>query len=306
MNRITIPAAKLASDDAVKKLRQELRKKILGFSDEDMIKKGRERLKKRLMRAQKVCIGRKISTPTSFTGFINGINEFQILLDKIHPHYLFDENEKFLLLKPYLDNYYFLKPAYSEREFDSFYFRDGLGGYPYILLKDENINIKKEIDKIFDSYSRDNRWAAVDNVREFLNKYIAWQSVYPVSDVPMGYLQLLHFKQFGSNFAHTWHACGMKGYVIVSHKQIEEAYHVLTSDSGFSYSQEQWEILMNYKDDDIVPVIEFDDYTCTIQWIEYYTHSGVYRCVYRISRTDFQIENISNELICSVTPLFKY
>lgn len=301
MNIMTIPAAKLASDDAVKKLRQELRKRILEYSDEDMIKKERETQGGFEDERAKVRIG-GISAQISF---INRINEFQILLDKINPYDLFDENGKFLLLKPYLNKYDLLKPAYSEREFDSFYFWDGLGGYPYILLKDENINIKKEIDKIFDSYSRDNHWAAVDNAKEFLNKYIAWQSVYP-SDEPMGYLQLLHFKQFGSNFAHEWHACGMKGYVIVSHKQIEEAYHVLTSNSRFSYSQVQWEILMNYKDDDIEPVIEFDDYTCTIQWIEYYTHSGVYRCVYRISRTDFQIENISNKLICAVTPLFMY
>lgn len=297
MNRMTIPAAKLASDDAVKKLRQELRKKILNFSDEEK-KKERERLRYALLRGAKVRFER--ITPISF---INRINEFQILLDKIAPYDLFDENGKFLLLKPYLNKYDLLKPAYSEREFDSFYFRDGLGGYPYILLKDENINIKNEIDKIFDSY--DNHWAAVYKAEEFLNKYVAWQSVYP-SDEPMGYLQLLHFKQFGSNFAHEWHACGMKGYVIVSHKQLEEAYHVLTSNSGFSYSQVQWEILMNHKDDDIEPVIEFDAYTCTIQWIEYYTHSGVYRCSYRISRTDFQIENISKDLICSVRPLFKY
>jgi len=159
------------------------------------------------------------------------------------------------------------------------------GGYPRIIVKEKDIDYQNKVDKFN------------DGKREKDFYYITDKSSPECSFIPedsyMGYLQYLYFEKVCDKFLLKYSALYEKKYVITSKY---EAKKIIRKDFiGSDYEkQNKAQKANNF---DFTPKIRFtDDGHCEIEWIEM-QKLGIYRCKYKISRTDFNIKQTNKEML---------
>jgi hypothetical protein len=125
----------------------------------------------------------------------------------------------------------------------------------------------------------------------YLDSLSAKKHVY-TSFTEMGCLQYLHFIEFGEAFAYEWHAAPCRKYVLTSISDIYSIYNNLKSHNRFEYNEEQLENLIKiFKcDDNCKPTIVINSDNCSIEWVEFHTHKGVFRRRYEIEKNKLRDE----------------
>lgn len=269
--------------------------------------------------------------------FLKQINKAQNKLNRYDHNVLFGENGESFPIKSYMGIYNMLKLRDERKSFISFYHDDGIGGRPYIMAADNKPAIRKNLENMHSECRKSGDLRAFDKPIRFMEDHSAKEQII-TSDTPIGYVQLLHFHEFGETFALFWHANSARKYVVTSFDQIKELVnswengpyqHSLVSemkryddyqymvDSSYSLSedeiegrkkrvQQDFENARSFNPSDIEPKIEMTDDHCTIEWVECYNNYGLYRCKYQISRKDYTVSQISEQPILSVEPTFMY
>lgn len=263
------------------------------------------------------------STPTQF---LIEVNKFQ---DYIERYFLREEifgefGEKFPI-ESYMRIYDMIKLPQSKLKFKCAYTRDGLGGWMNILALNESkaIGLYNNIKHIVSIENFDDFKESLSRLRILLKSLSAKDQIY-TSFSEMGCLQYLHFIEFSEAFAFEWHAAYSRKYILTSVSEICKIYNELKPGKLFwKYDEEQLENLLKIfsSDDNVKPSINMRDNKCTIEWIEFHTHSGIFRRKYEIDKSlmpcksldgisDYAIPTnvrlVSDIAHLNIRPLFKY
>ena len=249
----------------------------------------------------------------------------------------FGADHKSFLIEDYMSVYNKLRLSDSNKRFFCYYHHDSIGGMPYIMAIDKNSNVPNKIDEMYQKSEKSVSVLEYDEPISFMENHSAKGYMIP-EDSHIGYVQLLHFLEFGENFALFWHAHMGGKYVVTSAEQIKERvdswergpyqhrYKIEMDESDIyqymensSYKpsedeiekrrkriQQDFENARALKASDLVPQIEMLEDYCTIEWVECYINHGLYRCKYQISRKDYSVSKISVTPILSVKPTFMY
>lgn len=286
-----IPPGKFSAmvdDDEMKKKREELRKRLLGVDSAYAILPWKPNVETRYL------------NPIEF---LNDVNQFQKFVERYFYGYeIFGEfGEKFPIMS-YMRIYDTLKLLKSNYKFQCTYTRDGLGGWMNILAIDESEDgcVVAQIKDIISEHFKDPEDKQYDLVIEqfgklrlYLDSMSAKKHVY-TSFSEMGCLQYLHFLEFGEAFAFEWHAAPCRKYVLTSISDIYSIYNGLKSGKRFRYSEAHLEGLLKlFKcDDDLKPTIVMYENKCSIEWVEFHTHRGIYQRKYEIEKVMLRCENL--------------
>ena len=249
----------------------------------------------------------------------------------------FGSDHKSFLIEDYMSVYNKLRLSDSNKSFFCYYHHDGIGGMPFIMAIDKNSNVPNKIDEMYKKSEKSVSLLEYDEPVSFMESHSAKGYMIP-EDSHIGYVQLLHFLEFGENFALFWHAHMSGKYVVTSVEQIKERvdswergpyqhrYKIEMDESDIyqymvnsSYKpsedeiekrkkriQQDFENARALKASDLVPQIEMLEDYCTIEWVECYNNHGLYRCKYQISRKDYCVSKISETPVLSVKPTFMY
>ncbi len=301
--------------------------KFSAMVDDDEIRKKREELRKRLLLDDILLRLRTESKYNSPIDFLNDVNQFQknielfFYLDEIFG--VFGEN---FPIKSYMRIYDMLNLRESNLKFRCTYTRDGLGGWMNILAINESEEGSIEtqiIDIITEHYknplekSYDIEIEQFGELRMYLDSLSAKKHIY-TSFNEMGCLQYLHFLEFGEAFAFEWHALSFRKYVLTTIADIHSIYKGLKSTGSFRYNKEDLESLLKTFtcDDDLKPTIEMCDDKCSIEWIEFHTHEGIFKRRYTIDKAILNCHDqhavpvnaklVNDTTLLRMTPLFRY
>lgn len=286
----------------------------------------------------------------SYTGALDFLKHIQKVQNKCVMSD-FGTDYKSFPIKDYMSVYNKLSLSDTNKRFFCYYHHDGIGGMPYIMAIDKNSNMPNKIDEMYKKYKEpsflfddmDQKSGKSVSLLEhdepisFIEAHSAKGYIIP-EDSHIGYIQLLHFLEFGENFALFWHAHMGKKYVATDVEQIKERvdswergpyqhrykiemdeYDIYQYMVHSSYKpsedeierrkkriQQDFENARALKASDLVPQIEMLDDYCTIEWVECYNNHGLYRCKYQISRKDYSVSKILETPILSVKPTFMY
>lgn len=266
--------------------------------------------------------------------FLKQINRIQNKLNSYDHDVLFGKNGESFPIESYMGIYKMLKLRDDRTSFICFYHDDGIGGRPYILASDDKSAIRKKFKNMYSECRKLRDLRAFDKAIQIMEGHSAKKYII-TSDTPIGYVQLLHFHEFGENFGLYWHANSARKCVVTSVDQIKELvnswengpyqhslmirYDIYQYMVNSPYSpsadeieerrtkiQQDFENARALKTSDLVPQIEMLEDFCTIEWVECHHNYGLYRCKYQISRKDYSVSKISETPILSVNPTFMY
>ncbi|MCL2289574.1 MAG: hypothetical protein FWC34_02555 [Bacteroidetes bacterium] len=194
-------------------------------------------------------------------------------------------------INSYMQLYSLIRVQDTNKVFDCFYNggRYSSGGHPIIFVKGKEQKIKE----IIEEYGH----ASIPKEYDFRNQITT-------EDSPMGYLQLLYLHEFGESFALYWHEYYYEKYVIISKTHMREMADYLKDGDFFSCNKLVLLRLLN--NNKFEPKIKLTNDYCIIEWIEIHTHSGIYRCKYKINRKDFSVKKISNQRLLKIRINFCY
>ena len=269
--------------------------------------------------------------------FLSEANQFQKFIER----YFFDDEifgefgEKFPI-KSYMSNIYdMIRLLEDNQKFRCTYTKDGLGGWMNILAVNKGEgNLEDSIKQIISehfkkpgekSYNKET-WQ-FGKLIEYLDSLSAKKRVY-TSFSEMGCLQYLHFIEFGEAFAFYWHAASRRKYVLTSVSDIQSIYNRFKGDSN-KLCNKLWKIIGNAEsllksfkcDDDLKPTIVMRDEKCSIGWVEFHTHEGVFQRRYELDKTMLRcnsdeginefavpsnIKLVNNITHLRMIPLFRY
>lgn len=292
-------------------------KRMLSVDDNDELPPGAPKVESQYMRP---------------VDFLNEVNQFQKFIDRYFeiPEIFGEKGEKFPIIS-YMKIYDLIKLLRSNLVFHSTYTRDGLGGWMNILAieKNERADINNKIRHIIpehykspESKSYDVEMKQFGILRRYLDSLSAKKYIY-TSFSEMGCLQYLHFMEFGEAFAFEWHAASRRKYVLTSISDIYKICNELKSTEFFLYNEEQLENLLRKfrNDEDIKPDIVMRGDKCSIEWVEFHTHDGIYYRKYELTMAMLRCYNHIGFVECAVpdkikmvsdtpylilTPRFKY
>lgn len=258
--------------------------------------------------------------------FLKHINKVQRRLGAINHVAVFGRDGKSFPIDSYMEIYSSIGLKTWKKDYFCYYHVDGIGGRPFIMAINRcyALFIKKLVT-LNNVLLRGHDLRLFMEPIEMMKKNAA--SLYmQAEDSVIGYVQLLHFREFGDNFSLFWHANYHSKYVVTSIEQIRqqvkvwrngpyrhdllyEKHNPLTDKELLSSKvirDKDLELLYSLSEHDIVPKIEMDSDYCTIEWLENRIHFGLSRCRYRISRKDCSIELLSKEVIVAVIPTFRF
>lgn len=226
--------------------------------------------------------------------FLNVVNQFQEFIERFFwTDEIFGEYGEKFPIKSYMRIYDMISLLEDSRKFRCTYTRDGLGGWMNILAINKgegNLedSIKHIISEHFNSPSEKSYNKEIEqfgNLREYLDSLSAKKCIY-TSFSEMGCLQYLHFIEFGEAFAFEWHAAPHRKYVLTSVPDIYSIYNNLKNSDRYRISGNLENLLNTFKnDDDLKPTIVMYNDKCSIEWVEYYTHSGIFQRRYELDKT---------------------
>ena len=185
-----------------------------------------------------------------------------------------------------------------------YFFDNYLDGNPYLYaLKN---------DQKLDNNNNNNK-----SLYDFLNKteIRAKKHIVP-KDSEKGFLQYLFFCEMGEQFALKWHSNYNKKFIISTKKKLDtvikefKKYNQIKTDSNTTEMpafQVDLQELNKFAQINPTVEIEMTKEFCIITWIEDITHSGIYRCKYKIQRQfPYNIEKMNEELLLKITTGFLY
>lgn len=267
--------------------------------------------------------------------FIEKIHEVQVKLSGIDRKIVFGPDGTSFDIASYMRFYDAVKLKDSQKVFECYYLYDSCSGCPYIMATDSIGNIYKKVEPLYLEGKQSHNLLKFSKIDTLLKSYSAKLCV-KTEDTPIGYVQLLHFCEFGDIFSLYWHAAGGGKYVVTSREQVLNQAKIWESSSyedplihdlkmwGPMKAMKKWgpmvmnendlmemknrsfERLRAITDSDLEPTIEMDENYCYIEWVENHTDHGMYRCKYQISRSDCSIKQVAKSSIISVTPMFIY
>lgn len=234
------------------------------------------------------------STPIQF---LVEVNKFQEYIEQyfIREEIFGEFGEKFPI-ESYMRIYDMIKLPQSKLKFKCAYTRDGLGGWMNILALNESkaiglYNNIKHIVSIENIDDFEERWRrreeSLSRLRLLLASLSAKDQIY-TSFSEMGCLQYLHFIEFSEAFAFEWHAAPRRKLVLTSISEIQKIYSDLKgSRPRFDFDEDKLENLLTIfkRDEDLKPSIVMLDNKCTIEWVEFHTHSGIFQRRYEIDKS---------------------
>ena len=302
-------------------------------SEAEKLQRAREELRERLLLHEPISLRSKTESKYQSTiEFLNDVNQFQknielyFYLDEIFGE--FGEN---FPINSYMRIYDMLNLCESNLKFRCIYTRDGLGGWMNILAINESKEgcIETHIKDIISEHyknplekSYDIEIEQLGELRMYLDSLSAKKHVYTSFD-EMGCLQYLHFLEFGEAFAFEWHALFCRKYVLTTVADIHSIYKDLKSTGSFRYNKEDLESLLKTFtcDEDLKPTVEMCDDKCSIEWLEFHTHEGIFQRRYKIEKAmlncpdhhgideyalPINVKLVNDTTLLRMTPLFKY
>ena len=255
---------------------------------DDLIKK-RLVLRKKLLEEKKLLVGgepERYSTPTEF---LNEVNQFQKFIER---YFLTEEifgefGEKFPI-ESYMRIYDKIRLFDVNQKFGCTYIRDGLGGWMNILaINKSDVNLEESIKNIIPEHFKNPSEKSIEKwgkLKKYLDSLSAKKYVF-TSFSEMGCIQYLHFIEFGEAFAFEWHAAPLRKYILTS---ISDIYSIANrfSDMFWEIYGDTDSLMKSFKcDDDIKPSIVLRGDKCSIEWVEFHTHEGVFQRKYEIDKT---------------------
>lgn len=280
------------------------------------------------------------STPTQF---LIEVNKFQDYIERyfLHEEIFGEFGEKFPI-ESYMRIYDMIKLQQSKFKFRCAYTHDGLGGWLNILAVNQSkaISIYTNIKLFFSSDNKEptkvdfkERWSrreeSLSRLRMLLDSLSAKDKIY-TSFSELGCLQYLHFINFSEAFAFEWHSLPRRKYVLTSISEIQKIYENLKRPIlegeipyRFKFDEDKLENLLKIfkSDEDLKPSIVMYDNKCSIEWIEFHTHSGIFQRRYEIDKSLMpckSLDDISNYAVptnvrlvsdidhLNLSPLFRY
>ncbi|MDE6046933.1 MAG: hypothetical protein K2G10_06530, partial [Alistipes sp.] len=231
--------------------------------------------------------------------FIAMINILQDCIGKLPHEELFGPKGTSFDIRSYMNFYNAIRLKDPNQVFSCFYLDDGIDGMPYILAIDKDSDVLERAEALFSETKRLRDLRIFDQLRALLKNYSAKQCVVS-EDTPMGYLQLLHFYEFGESFSLFSCAFSCRKFVETS---VVHAMELSSDEDNFlgqgadrtpltelqNRSSRKWKTLIGK---DLEPAIEWDEDYCTITWVENHARWGLRRCRYRISRKDCTIQRL--------------
>lgn len=190
----------------------------------------------------------------------------------------------------------------NEYKIDVCFFDNFFDGKPYLYALKNNQGLSDENRK---------------SLYEFLNKADTRAKSHIVpKDSESGFLQYLFFFEMGEQFALKWHAMYNEKYIICSKKKLDEVVNKINKYNQTQKEENESEIpaydvdiQLLEKFSQINPAVEIEltSEFCSITWIENRTHSGIYRCKYKIQRQfPYGVEKISEERLLEIKIGFIY
>ncbi len=301
------------------------------ISKEEVLRLKREELKRKLSKRYLVNLYPKTESQYSAPiEFVKEVNLFQHYIERFfYNGEIFGEDGEKFPIESYMRIYdmiqlnagFLLKCAYT---------RDGLGGRMNILASQQEIELKVLKQNLLTEYSNtslsrsyDLMWEQFDILQRYYDSLSAKKNIYTFFS-EMGCLQYLHFYEFAEAFAFEWHSAPCRKYVLTSVSDLKEIANNLKKCEGrFAYRSETLEDLVKMlnRDEFFCPIFYFSENHCTIEWIEFHTHSGVYRCKYEIGKRMLTrqhldkisveaisdgVKQIEKESLLSIHPMFRY
>jgi hypothetical protein len=199
-------------------------------------------------------------------------------------------------IKYYLKIFDELTLKNKEYVFYYYYFDNFLDGKPYIYVKKRNFDLEKNINEfvnIFGVTGKNKESFIQSCFYHFLNDSInrAYNYVIP-NPTERGFLQYLFFKEFGEQFALSWHANYKYKKVITTEKEIEEIvskcreYELYKNNDTIENKTFEHNSLI---DIDVlaatnpIPQILIINNLCEITWYEK-TFYGIFKRTYQIKK----------------------
>lgn len=230
--------------------------------------------------------------------FLEEVNKFQNYIEEYFRHdEIFGEFGEKFPIESYMERIYdMIQLPQSRLKFKCAYTRDGLGGWMNILAlnKSKATSIYNNIKNIISSDNKEpttphwrRREESLSRLRLLLASLSAKDQIY-TSFSEMGCLQYLHFIEFSEAFAFEWHAAPRRKLVLTSISEIQKIYSDLKgSRPRFDFDEDKLENLLTIfkRDEDLKPSIVMLDNKCTIEWVEFHTHSGIFQRRYEIDKS---------------------
>lgn len=189
------------------------------------------------------------------------------------------------------------------------------GGAPILYIIKDSINLENYMEMEFEEYVRRHQLDKSEITQEFIDfkKYEilcgfasvnnARKFVIP-EDNESGYLQFLFFYHFGEDFALKWHANYGKKSVIFSNDEIKRLYNYYLETDLFYCDLTKFEKLLKLNP---TPIIIMKENSCIVTWYEIYTHHGIYKRTYEISRySPYKIDKKEDIEILKINANFIY
>lgn len=230
--------------------------------------------------------------------FLEEVNKFQNYIEEYFRHdEIFGEFGEKFPIESYMERIYdMIQLPQSRLKFKCAYTRDGLGGWMNILAlnKSKATSIYNNIKNVISSDNKEpttphwrRREESLSRLRLLLASLSAKDQIY-TSFSEMGCLQYLHFIEFSEAFAFEWHAAPRRKLVLTSISEIQKIYSDLKgSRPRFDFDEDKLENLLTVfkRDKDLKPSIVMLDNKCTIEWVEFHTHSGIFQRRYEIDKS---------------------
>ena len=300
-------------------------------SNEEYLKRKREELREKLMRNETVSF--RSETESKYKSpieFLNEVNQFQEFIERFFwTDEIFGEFGENFPIKSYMSIYDMIRLLENSQKFRCIYTRDGLGGWMNILAinKDEG-NLEDSMKHIVsehfknpsDKYKEREQFG---KLREYMDSLSAKKRIY-TSFSEMGRLQYLHFIEFSEAFAFEWHAAPCRKYVLTSVSDIHSIHNRFKGGSDICWKiiGDAENLLKSFKcDDDLKPTVVLHDDKCSIEWVEFHTHEGVFQRRYELDKTMLRCNSLEGinefavpsniKLVNDIThlrmiPLFRY
>lgn len=230
--------------------------------------------------------------------FLEEVNKFQNYIEEYFRHdEIFGEFGEKFPIESYMERIYdMIQLPQSRLKFKCAYTRDGLGGWMNILAlnKSKATSIYNNIKNVISSDNKEpttphwrRREESLSRLRLLLASLSAKYQIY-TSFSEMGCLQYLHFIEFSEAFAFEWHAAPRRKLVLTSISEIQKIYSDLKGSRPiFDFDEDKLENILTIfkRDEDLKPSIVMLDNKCTIEWVEFHTHSGIFQRRYEIDKS---------------------
>jgi hypothetical protein len=172
-----------------------------------------------------------------------------------------------------------------------FYIDYQCSAYPRIIVKEKDINFQNNLYIL-------NRGEKIDFNYQ-LYKTLAKDFLIPENSY-MGYLQYLYFYELGNKFLFYGYASHQDKSIITSKKEKKKAIRKLYKQNFSIYDKSK-----EFDNIDFAPKVNFteDNEYCEIEWVEK-RYEGIYKCRYKISRTDFNINKTFEKKLLKIRANF--